>query len=145
MLKSYSSAPFLAGLLHLLLPEAQAGIRTGVSINGTTVGPNYTRAEGKRDRMHTISNKKYQPSHHSFHLVMTKCPDSHPYPLGGGLQCCKVSLKLNDSSLNSDCDGGRVKVDSSPECCIEGMMQPCSDQEEGCNLAKSEYIPVFKH
>ena len=49
MLKSYASAPFLAGLLHLLLPEAQAGIRTGVSINGTTEGPNYIRAEGKRE------------------------------------------------------------------------------------------------
>ncbi len=92
--------------------------------------------------MHTIPNKKYQPSHHSFLLVMTKCPDSHPYPLGGGLQCCKVSLKLNNS-LSSDCDGRRVKFDSSPECCVEGMMQPCSDQEGGCNLAKSEYIPVF--
>ncbi len=73
---------------------------------------------------------------------MAKCPDSHPYPIGGGLQCCRVSLKVDNSSLSSDCDGGRVKFDSSPECCAEGMMQPCSDQEGGCNFAKSE---CYKH
>ncbi len=76
--------------------------------------------------------------------VMTKCPDSHPYPLGGGLQCCRASVKLNDSSLGAgDCDGGKVRFDSSAGCCIGGMVEPCEDQVVGCNTGKrSEYTII---
>ena len=36
-------------LFLLFFPGARAGVRARVSVNGTTTGPGFSRAEGKRD------------------------------------------------------------------------------------------------
>ncbi len=66
-----------------------------------------------------------------------KCPNSHPYPMDNGLHCCKASLKASDTSLSSDgdCDGSRLRIASSLECCLDGMYTACPDQNRGCNTA----------
>ncbi len=68
---------------------------------------------------------------------MEKCPHDFPHPMDNGLSCCKIPLKANDTSLGvaEDCDGGKLKIDSSPGCCMAGLKVPCPDQSIGCNNA----------
>ncbi len=134
----------LAAFSVILFPlVSEAATRSGVNIVGTTTRPNFTRPTGTRK---ILSETQLQRGENKilfssvFLQALRKCPSSHPYVLSEGQQCCRASLKLNDTSLSpvGDCDGGRVRFMSSAECCVGGMMVPCSDQERGCNNGKSE-------
>ena len=112
--------------------------RPRVVTSGPTMGPNFSRMTGKRE-FFWKSKSSLQLQKLVLSIAMEKCPDSHPYPFDGGKHCCKSPIKVNDTSasLALDCDGGRLRIGSSLECCLDGMYLACSDQVVGCNNGKS--------
>ena len=127
---------FLLLIVQLCPHFAHGGPRTNVIVTGTTLGPNWTRKEGKSkaDDKSEVKETYYVQSANDqlcpSRLETPECPVSHPYATPSGLFCCKVYLGINDTSANAECDGRGVELTNSDLCCSGADKISC--QEEKC-------------
>ena len=76
---------------------------------------------------------KYKVDEHFSACIFSKplilysvfCPWDHPFPMAGGLVCCKFYNSLSDTNVHSTCDGSHIGYGHVAECCINAASVPC--------------------
>ena len=58
------------------------------------------------------------------------CPSDHPFAISQGKYCCEMPFKINDTNINSNCDGTHLDWKSPKVCCNASVpcLYPCEDQ-----------------